>query len=82
VIKVRLGKLAIRNPLVDLIQEQVDQGLQVLPLQLEHILQVDRLPHIHKDPFDRALIAQAVVENALFVSKDSSLAAYPVKLMW
>src|SRR5882672_4067207 len=52
-IKSQLGKLALRVPLADIVQQQQANGLQVLPVALAHVLAVDGLAAVHKDPFDR-----------------------------
>jgi PIN domain nuclease of toxin-antitoxin system len=70
VIKAQLGKLTLRLPLVDIVNQQQANGLRVLSVDLAHALGVSVLPAIHKDPFDRMLIAQANVEDADLVSKD------------
>jgi PIN domain nuclease of toxin-antitoxin system len=57
-------------------------GVQVLPVKLEHVLALDALPAFHKDPFDRLLVAQANVEGAFLVSRAPVLSSYPVKLLW
>ena len=56
-------------------------GFKVLPIQLDHTLGVELLPHHHADPFDRLLIAQAVAEDLTLVSADRALDAYDVRLM-
>jgi len=48
----------------------------------EHIYALDGLPLLHKDPFDRLLIAQAQVEGATLVTADASITAYPVATLW
>jgi PIN domain nuclease of toxin-antitoxin system len=64
-VKLMLGKLLFRKPLREIISEQVRQnGLVILPAEMEHVLKLDELPSHHKDPFDRLLIAQALVEGA------------------
>ena len=55
--------------------------MEVLSVQLEHVLQVHKLPHHHKDPFDRLLIAQAVAENLTIISKDEQFQAYDVAIV-
>ena len=81
-IKAQLGKLSVRLPLPDIVAQQQANGLQVLPVTLPHSLALDGLPPIHKDPFDRLLIAQAVVEGAELVSADRVFSQYPVRLLW
>ncbi len=82
-IKLQLGKLSLNLPLPELIEtQQQTNNIELLSIDLTHVLTLDSLPHHHKDPFDRLLIAQANVENAVLVSGDSILANYPVKIEW
>jgi PIN domain nuclease of toxin-antitoxin system len=82
-IKADLGKLSLSLPLKELIESQrTANGLQLLPVELAHVLALDSLPPHHKDPFDRLLIAQSVEEGATLVSADSKLSAYQVTLLW
>jgi PIN domain nuclease of toxin-antitoxin system len=81
-IKAQLGKLSVRLPLPDIVAQQQANGLQVLPVTLPHSLTLEGLPPIHKDPFDRLLIAQAIVEGAQLVSADHVFVQYPVRLLW
>jgi PIN domain nuclease of toxin-antitoxin system len=53
-----------------------------MPVVLEHVLGVANLPLIHKDPFDRLLVSQAVVEGADLVSADQVVRQYPVRVFW
>jgi PIN domain nuclease of toxin-antitoxin system len=82
VIKVQLGKLTLRLPLTAIVMQQQANGLKVLPVTLAHPLAVEGLPAIHKDPFDRMLIAQANVEGADIVSADQVFGRYPVRVLW
>ncbi|WP_333366794.1 type II toxin-antitoxin system VapC family toxin [Microcoleus sp. AT3-D2] len=82
-IKLQLGKLSLNLPLPELIEsQQQTNNIEVLPINLTHLFTLDSLPNHHKDPFDRLLISQAIVENAVLVSGDSILANYPVKIEW
>jgi PIN domain nuclease of toxin-antitoxin system len=81
IIKAHLGKLHHRLPIADLVMRQQANGLELLPVSVQHVLAVDGLPHIHKDPFDRLLISQAIVEGAELVSVDQTLARYPVRII-
>jgi PIN domain nuclease of toxin-antitoxin system len=56
--------------------------LELLPIQSPHALHVVGLPNHHRDPFDRILIAQALVEGMTLVSGDGTFAAYPVTILW
>jgi PIN domain nuclease of toxin-antitoxin system len=82
-IKSQLGKLKLNLSLRELIEsQQQTNGVQILVVTPEHVLELENMPPHHKDPFDRLLIAQAVVEDAFLVSMDSALKAYTVKLLW
>ncbi len=77
-IKKQLGKLELRDPLYHLIEKQIWQnGLIILPVKLEHIYALNNLPAIHKDPFDRLLIAQACIELMTLVTADNKDRAIP-----
>jgi PIN domain nuclease of toxin-antitoxin system len=51
-------------------------GVESLPLLSDHCHELINLPHIHRDPFDRMLIAQARIENLLLVTRDAKIASY------
>jgi PIN domain nuclease of toxin-antitoxin system len=55
----------------------LDEGCQELPVLGQHAVEVDILPPIHKDPFDRILIAQAMVEGIILLTADPVIAKYP-----
>ena len=57
-------------------------GMHIVPILGSHVAIVDTMPALHKDPFDRILIAQALFEKARFVSRDRSLAGYGVPIIW
>ena len=82
-IKLQLGKLKLKLPLEKVIksQQQVN-NIEILPVNLKHVLALESLPAHHKDPFDRLLIAQANAEDAVLVSRDSVFTRYPVNVVW
>ena len=53
-----------------------------LPVTLTHAVRLGELPALHADPFDRLLVAQALVEGATLVTKDEALGAYGVPVLW
>jgi PIN domain nuclease of toxin-antitoxin system len=82
-IKHQLGKLELDIDLAELLKEQCEQNsLQLLPVEIIHILGLSKLPFHHKDPFDRLLISQAVTENMSLVSSDEFFSDYEVKVLW
>ena len=82
-IKLQLGKLKLNLPLAEVIETQRQtNNVEVLPVTLTHVLALESLPVHHKDPFDRLLVAQAKIEEAVLVSRDPIFAKYPVKSVW
>ena len=82
-IKLQLGKLTLRLPLMQLIAEQRQVNrLQLLPIELAHIVALEGLPNYHRDPFDRLLIAQSIAEGIPIVSDDHLFDAYPIQKIW
>lgn len=77
-IKRGLGKLD--PPLPDLLARLRAAGIRILPITAEHADRVGSLPPIHRDPFDRLLVAQAQEEGLPIVSADPLLAAYGVEV--
>ena len=55
----------------------LDNGYHELPVGSDHAVAIDSLPPLHKDPFDRLLVAQAMVEGITLLTADASVAQYP-----
>jgi PIN domain nuclease of toxin-antitoxin system len=55
----------------------LDNGYQELPISSQHAVAIDSLPPLHKDPFDRILLAQAMVEGIMLLTVDPLVARYP-----
>jgi PIN domain nuclease of toxin-antitoxin system len=81
-IKNRAGKLEIPELLDELDAKLVDEGMQVLPISLDHAVRAGALPVHHKDPFDRMLVAQAQVENLSVISSDAIFEKYGIRRIW
>jgi PIN domain nuclease of toxin-antitoxin system len=60
----------------------LESGWQELPVQAHHVFNVADLPPLHRDPFDRLLLAQAKAEGLLLITADQQLAAYPGPIRW
>jgi PIN domain nuclease of toxin-antitoxin system len=60
----------------------IRSGIQTIGIRASHVIALGQLPHIHRDPFDRILVAQAIVEKATLVSKDAHLAQYGAEVLW
>jgi PIN domain nuclease of toxin-antitoxin system len=59
----------------------LEAGLTEMPITGDHAVAVRNLPPLHGDPFDRMLVAQAIVENLTLVTADKQLATYPARIM-
>lgn len=82
-IKLQLGKLTLKLPLAEIIEtQQHANNVEILPIHLKHVLALESLPALHKDPFDRLIMAQASVEGMLLLSCDPIFEKYPVNVMW
>ena len=78
-IKIALGKLRLDEPFEVLLAAD---DFTELPLTLAHVAELPAIAPRHADPFDRALLAQARLEHATFVSHDRALAPYGVPMLW
>ncbi len=82
-IKYSIGKLTLAPSFNEFIEQQIiTNGIELMPITLEHIAVITTLPLHHRDPFDRMLIAQAIVENIPILSADQIFDAYPIKRLW
>jgi len=82
-VKLSLGKLQLADPLRLVLEEaRTRAGIAPLSITEAHVLRVEHLPYHHRDPFDRMLVAQAMVEGLTLLSKDSALDAYDVERVW
>lgn len=82
-IKVGLGKLRLPGSVDRFINQQlVLNGFTLLPIALDHVAAIGDLPFHHRDPFDRLLAGQAIVEELDIVSSDNVFEKYGVKRVW
>ena len=75
-IKSALGKLDIVGDYTQVIDDVVNNNIKILQIDFSHTLVQNCLPFYHKDPFDRLLVSQAIVENMKFVSCDEIFDSY------
>lgn len=82
-IKAKLGKLHLPENLEGFISEQLAvNAINTLPVQMSHALHVYSLPDLHRDPFDRMLVAQAQLEKLPILTIDPQIAQYLVETIW
>jgi len=82
VIKTQKGLLTIADLVTWWRRATEIMAARVLPIRASHVTALAALPMLHKDPFDRILIAQAVAEGLDFVTSDEPIAEYPVRTIW
>jgi PIN domain nuclease of toxin-antitoxin system len=82
-IKAGLGRLEVPEDLEPFIADQLSRNaIQALPIYLRHALHTRTLPDHHRDPFDRILASQAVLEELPLLSADPLVSSYPVEVVW
>jgi PIN domain nuclease of toxin-antitoxin system len=75
-IKTALGKLEIKGDYESVIDDVVQNGIQILPINFAHTVIQNQLPFYHRDPFDRIIVSQAIVEGMSLISKDQIFDQY------
>ena len=82
-IKISLGKYTLPQPYEDFMRKGIDSnGFYVLPIAPKHTAALIGLPFHHRDPFDRLIISQAMVERMAVISGDRAFDTYPVTRIW
>ncbi len=81
-IKISLNKFRYPKGFNNFLEMVDDNGFDILPISFEHTLTVSSLDFIHKDPFDRLLIAQSICDNLTIATKDSFIEQYNVQTIW
>jgi len=82
-VKRQIGKLESTAPIHEVLRRSREQRLiESLPLTDSAVLRLQSLPMLHRDPFDRMLICQAIDESAVLLTPDAQVRAYPVSTQW
>lgn len=82
-IKYELGDLELpKEPQLFVPEQIAANSFAPLPVLVPHALKVADLPRIHRDPFDRLIVAQAFVEELALVTSDAQVRRYPVRTIW
>lgn len=81
-IKQQLGKLQLEAAWQDMIKtQQRENGLAISPVELVHVEALATLPAVHRDPFDRIIISQAILDGMTIVTVDTVFSNYPVRVV-
>ncbi len=82
-IKINIHKLNLKDRSIDdLLSACKDKSIDILNITSEHIKAIADLPWIHRDRFDRMLVAQAKVEDMTLITCDQYIPQYPIKTVW
>ncbi len=82
-VKHGLGKLKLSASPKDFVRRRIENNnLIELPISMEHATNLQNLPLIHRDPFDRLLISQSMVESMPLLSADQQMRAYSIDCIW
>ena len=82
-VKSQIGRLDLPTSVLDIVTRQSQEnGIELLPISLAHMVALTRIPTHHGDPFDYLLISQALVEDLTIITQKPLIAKYPVKVMW
>jgi PIN domain nuclease of toxin-antitoxin system len=81
-IKCSLDKLQLAKPIEQFMAERVEEGFRVLSVEMRHLPALVALPFHHRDPFDRLIICQAMLERMPVCTSDSQFAAYDIERIW
>ena len=82
-IKTGLGKLNLDKPFDQMFPERLDfNGIQILDITVDSLIKLTTLPFHHRDPFDRLIIAQGLVEGFPIISVDTVFDAYGISREW
>ncbi len=82
-IKISIGKYRLNEPYQTFMEREIAANqMRLLTIEPRHTAPLVTLPFHHRDPFDRLLVAQALVEQMPLVSADATLDAYPITRLW
>ena len=81
-IKMSIGKLTMDLPFDDILTEVESSDLLILQVENNYLRKVFELPLLHKDPFDRLIIATALIENMNIITIDENIHKYDVSWIW
>ncbi len=81
-IKHSIGKLDLEFTVSQIEELCIQKDISILPIKARHLDELNNLPKIHNDPFDRLIICQALNENTTIITRDGKIQKYPVNTVW
>jgi len=81
-VKAGIGKLPLPQPAIPYLLRQMEKnGLELLPIRTSHLSALEQIPPLHRDPFDRMLVAQAKAESMLMLTSDPKIKGYDISVL-
>jgi PIN domain nuclease of toxin-antitoxin system len=82
-VKFSLRTLRLPAPPIDFIPTQRGtHGIATLPLTEEEVLYLPKIPKLHRDPFDRMIVCQAIMNGMVILTPDELISQYPIRVLW
>ncbi|GAB3914116.1 type II toxin-antitoxin system VapC family toxin [Larkinella knui] len=81
-VKKSSNKLTLDRSLLSIMDTLAELDIRILPIKAIHVFPIETLKTYHRDPFDRIIIAQAMVEELTVISKDAAFPFYPISVLW
>jgi len=81
-IKIKIGKLQFAQSFEKLMEYAVNNNILILPLKFDYYTELLKLELHHRDPFDRIIIAQAIIENMTIITIDDKFKLYNIPIIW
>lgn len=81
-VKIGIGKLEFDGKTAGFVRLAEKNKITILPIKTAHLTALESLPLIHRDPFDRLLVATAISEQMSLISSDKNIAQYDIPLIW
>lgn len=81
-IKISLDKFKFEKGFKKFLDLIEDNGFEIIPISFDHAITVSTLEFIHRDPFDRLIIAQAMTDNLTIITKDEYIEKYDINILW
>ena len=81
-IKISIDKFRFKKGLKKFLELVEEDGFEILPISFNHALTVSTLEFLHRDPFDRIIVSQCIVEKLILATKDEHISKYKIKTLW
>jgi len=81
-VKISIGKLDFHGGTANFLEKLRHFGVEIIGINDAHIKLIETLPFVHRDPFDRILIATAMAENLTIITSDETIRKYEVQCVW